>query len=307
MKLYLFLMAAAAVLVTAVVPFPAQAGGVVIVIRRDAPVFDEVKNTFVQQSFVEQIPGLSTQPYYLDGGAGDAAVLKEITEKKPDAVFAVGYFAAKKMRETLPDTPIVAAMVYYPEIDGIISDPKTVVVSSLGSSKELISQLKMFRKIKSIGLLYSSSISPAASSIMADLKSQGVDVADLPVAKQEDIASAFESVKGRIQAMVVLPDNLTQNPDAVRFIVTQSVSGDIMPVSFNENMVSSGMFFSAYFPTDAIGRKSAQVVKELLQYQRVPAVRVQVPDASASALNRGCLQALKLKIPSNMKIGVIYE
>ncbi len=67
------------------------------------------------------------------------------------------------------------------------------------------------------------------------------------------------------------------------------------------------MFFSAYFPTDAIGRKSAQVVKELLQYQRVPAVRVQVPDASASALNRGCLQALKLKIPSNMKIGVIYE
>ena len=307
MKLYLFLIAAAAVLVTAVVPLPAQASGVVIVIRRDAPVFDEVKNTFVQQSFVEQIPGLSTQPYYLDGGAGDAAVLKEITEKKPDAVFAVGYFAAKKMRETLPDTPIVAAMVYYPEIDGIISDPKTVVVSSLGSSKELISQLKMFRKIKSIGLLYSSSISPAASSIMADLKSQGVDVADLPVAKQEDIASAFESVKGRIQAMVVLPDNLTQNPDAVRFIVTQSVSGDIMPVSFNENMVSSGMFFSAYFPTDAIGRKSAQVVKELLQYQRVPAVRVQVPDASASALNRGCLQALKLKIPSNMKIGVIYE
>lgn len=307
MKLYLFLIAAAAVLVTAVIPLPAQASGVVIVIRRDAPVFDEVKNTFVQQSFVEQIPGLSTQPYYLDGGAGDAAVLKDIAEKKPDAVFAVGYFAAKKMRETLPDTPIVAAMVYYPEIDGIISDPKTVVVSSLGSSKELISQLKMFRKIKSIGLLYSSSISPAASSIMAELKSQGVDVADLPVAKQDDIATAFESVKGRIQAMVVLPDSLTQNPDAVRFIVTQSVSKDIMPVSFNENMVSSGMFFSAYFPTDAIGRKSAQVVKELLQYQRVPAVRVQVPDASASALNRGCLQALKLKIPSNMKIGVIYE
>ncbi len=307
MKLYLFLIAAAAVLVTAIIPLPAQAGGVVIVIRRDAPVFDEVKNTFVQQSFVEQIPGLSTQPYYLEGGAGDAAVLKEITEKKPDAVFAVGYFAVKKIREALPDTPIVAAMVYYPEMDGIISDPKTVVISSLGSSKELISQVKMFKKVKSLGMLYSSSISPAAASIMADLKSQGVDVTDLPVAKQEEIAAAFESVKGRVQAIVVLPDGLTQNPDVIRFIVTQSISADIMPISFNENMVSSGMFFSTYFPTDAIGRKSAQVVKELLQYQRVPSVRVQVPDASASALNRGSLQALKLKIPSNMKIGVIYE
>ncbi len=142
---------------------------------------------------------------------------------------------------------------------------------------------------------------------MADLKSQGVDVADLPVAKQEDIASAFESVKGRIQAMVVLPDNLTQNPDAVRFIVTQSVSGDIMPVSFNENMVSSGMFVSAYFPTDAIGRKSAQVVKELLQYQRVSRRKGAGPGRERERAQQGCLQALKLKIPSNMKIGVIYE
>lgn len=307
MKLYLFLIVAAVVVASAFTPVPAEAGGVVIVIRRDAPAFDEVKNSFVQQSFVEQIPGLSTQPYYLDGGAGDAALLKEITDKKPDAVFAVGYFAAKKIRESMPDVPVVAAMVYYPELDGLNTHPQTVIISSLGAPKELISQVKMFKKVKSIGLLHSSSISIAAASLADEFKSQGVDVLDYPVTKIEEIAPLLDGAKGRIQALVVLPDAMTQNPDVVRLIVTQSLSGEIMPLSFSENMVSSGIFFSVYYPTDAIGKKSAQVVKELLQYKRVPAVRLQVPEASASALNKGGLQALKLKIPSNMKIGVIYE
>lgn len=306
MRLYLFLIVVLAALAAAV-PFPAEAGGVVIVLRREAPSYDEVKNSFIQQSFVEQIPGLSTQPYFLDGGAGDAAVLKEITEKKPDAVFTIGYFASKKVREAMPDVPVVASMVYYPEIDGFISDPKTVIISSLGSPKVMMSQVKMFRKVKGVGLLYSSAISPAAPSIAAELKSQGVDVVDLPVAKAEEIPAAIDSVKGRVQALIVLPDPMTHSDNVVRLVVTQALSADIMPLSFGENMVSSGIFFSVYFPTDAVGKKGAQVIKEITQFQRVPAVRMQVPENTTTALNRGSLQALKLKIPSSMKIGVIYE
>lgn len=306
MRLYLFLIVVLAVLAAAVT-FPAEAGGVVIVLRKEAPSYEEVKNSFIQQSFVEQIPGLSTQPYFLDGGAGDAASLKEISEKKPDAVFTIGNFATKKVRETLPDVPLVASMVYYPEVDAIVSDPKTVIISSLGSPKVMMAQVKMFRKVKNLGLLYSSAISPSAPPIVAELKSQGVDVVELPVGKAEEIAPAIESVKGRVQALIVLPDPMTHSDNVVRLVVTQSLSADIMPLSFGENMVSSGIFFSVYFPTDAVGKKGAQVVKELVQFQRVPAVRMQVPETTTTALNRGSLQALKLKIPSSMKIGVIYE
>jgi len=307
MRVCLIVAVLSAVIGAVMTPAPVEASGVVIVMRRDAPSFDEVKNSFIQQSFVEQIPGLSTQPYLITGGAGDAAVFKEISDKRPDAVFAIGHFAATKVREALPETPVIAAMVYYPELNGIVSDPRTAIVSSLGAPKEMISQVKIFRKIKSLGLLYSTSISPAAAVIAAEFKAQGVEVVDMPVGKQEEISLQLEGVKGRMQALVVLPDPITQNPDAIRFIVTQSIAADVLPLSFNEAMVSSGIFFSVYYPTDAIGRKSAQVLKETLQLQRIPAARIQVPETTATALNRGTLQALKLKIPSNMKIGVIYE
>jgi putative tryptophan/tyrosine transport system substrate-binding protein len=186
-------------------------------------------------------------------------------------------------------------------------DPKTVLVSSLGSPKELMIQSRLFRKIKTVGLLHSSAISLSASSIAEDLKAQGVEVIDFPVAKQEDISAVFEGAQGKIQALVILPESLTQNPDVIRFMVTQSVSNNILPLSFSENMVSSGIFFAVFYPTDVIGKKGAQIVKEIVLSQKIPGLRLQTPESSSSALNRGGLQAFKLKIPTNMKIGVIYE
>jgi ABC-type uncharacterized transport system substrate-binding protein len=307
MKLYLFLAVLTGILAAAFFPVPAEAGGVVIVTRKDTPAFDEVKNSFLQQSYVSQTAGIVNQAFYLDGGAGDTALLKGIADKTPDVVFAVGYYAAKKVREAMADVTIVAAMVYYPEMDGMNLDPKTVVISSLGPPRELMIQAKQFRKIKTVGLLHSSTISSSADSIAAELRTQGVEVVDLPIAKQEDISAVFEGAKGRMQAVVILPESLTLNPDVIRFMVTQSVSNDILPLSFSENMVSSGIFFSVFYPTDGIGKKSAQIVKEIVASQKIPAVRVQVPETSNSALNRGGLQAFKLKIPSNMKIGVTYE
>ena len=307
MKLNLFCACCLLVLTGSFLVESFEAGGVIIVSRKDVSAFEEVKNSFIQQSFVEQVPGLNTKAYYLDGSSPDAAVLKEVSEVKPDAVFAIGAFSAKKVREVLPDVPIVTAMVYYPETDGLNLDPKTVVVNSLGSAKELAIEVKSFRKIKTIGLIRFASISSSAEIISSELKSQGLEVLDFPVAKQEDVAPIFEAAKGRIQAILILPDPITQNPDTLRFIVTQSVTNDILPIALNENMVASGAFFAVFYSTDSIGQKVAKTLRELLRLQKIPDIRLQNPETTSSALNKGSMQAFKLKIPSNLKIGVIYE
>jgi ABC-type uncharacterized transport system substrate-binding protein len=308
MKLCLFWAVLVGIVAAMFCPVPAEAGGVVIVTRKDIPAFDEVKNSFIQQSYVEQIAGLVSQAYYLDGTAQDSAVLKLIAEIKPDTVFAIGYYSAKKVRETLPGVPMVAAMIYYPEIDGMNLDPNMVIIKSLGSPKELMTQAKSFRKFKAVGLLHSSELaSSSAASISDELKAQGVDILDFPVAKADEIASVFDGAKGKIQALVVLPDSISQNADSVRFIVTQSVAGDILPLSLNENIVSSGALFAVFYATDSIGRKGAQIVREIGSSRKIPADRLQAPSTTSSALNKGALQAFKLKVPSNLKIGVIYE
>lgn len=307
MRLDLFLVFCLLILAGSLFEEPIQAGGVVIVSRKDIPSFEEVKNNFIQQSFVEQVPGLNTQPYYLDGSAGDPAILKAISEAKPDAVFAIGSFSAKKARGVLPDVPIVTTMVYYPEAEGLNLDPRIVFVNSLGSASELAKDVKVFRKIKTIGVIRSSSISSSATAVFSDLERQGLTVLDFPISKQEDVAPIFEGARGRMQAILILPDPVTQNSDTLRFIITQSIANDILPLALNENMVSSGAFYAAFYSSASIGRKVAKILREIAALKKFPESRLQDPEATTNSLNRGTLQAFKLKIPANFKIGVIYE
>ncbi|MFB3850537.1 MAG: ABC transporter substrate binding protein [Acidobacteriota bacterium] len=281
--------------------------GVFIVQKKDVASYEEVKNNFIQFSFVEQIPNLNTSPYYLDESAKDSEVLNSIAEKKPSIVFAIGSYAAKKVREAMPDVLIVAAMIYYPDAEKFSPNEKTVLIASLGSAKDLMEQIKKFRKIKKVGILHNSQISDSANLYISDLKSAGVEVADFSFTSKDEIQAIFQEVKGQIQALLVLPDSVTLNSDVIRYIVTECISADILPLSLSDRMVSSGFFFSSYFSTESIGKTAAKVVKEVASSGKVPSDKIRFPSDSESSMNKGTLNAFKLKIPSGIKIGVIYE
>jgi ABC-type uncharacterized transport system substrate-binding protein len=114
-------------------------------------------------------------------------------------------------------------------------------------------------------------------------------------------------VKGQIQALLVLPDPVTLNSDVIRYIVTECISADILPLSLSDKMVSSGFFFASYFSNESIGKTAAKVVKEVAAAGKATSDKIRFPNDSESSLNKGTLNAFKLKIPSGIKIGVIYE
>jgi len=281
--------------------------GVYIVLKKNVESYETVKNNFIQFSFVEQISNLDTSPYYLDESANDSAVLKAIAEKNPKVIFAIGSYAAKKVRQTMPDVLIVAAMVYYPEVEKIYPDEKMVIIASLGSAKDLMEKIKAFRKVKKVGILHSSQISESANLYISELKSTGMEVIDYSFSNKDEIQAIFQEVKGNIQALLVLPDTTTLNSDVIRYIATECLSSGILPLALNDKMVSSGFFFASYFSAESIGKAGAQNVKEVTATGKAQSKEIRFPKDSETSLNRGMLNAFKLKIPSGLKIGVIYE
>lgn len=281
--------------------------GVFIVTKMGVQSYEDVKNSFIQMSFVEQINNLESKPIYLDGSNKDKEIITKLSEKKPDAIFAIGPYATKMVREVIKSVLIVSAMVYYPEIDNIQNDPNTVIINSLGSGKDMIDNLKNFRKIKKVGILHSTSLNETASLISSEIEKEGVEVEDLPYSSKDDLQKIFEGLKGKIQSIIILPDPLTQSNDIIRFIVTNCLSLDILPVTFNDSMVSSGILFASYFSTDSIGETSAKTLKEIALTKSIPKNRFINPNKTTTSLNKGTLNAMKLKLPSNIKIGVIYE
>ncbi|MCX7830227.1 MAG: hypothetical protein N2445_04110 [Acidobacteria bacterium] len=281
--------------------------GVFIVQKKNVAVFEEVKNNFIQFSFVEQVPNLNTSVYYLDETANDATVLNSLAEKKPNIVFAIGSYSAKKVRETMPNVFIIASMIYYPEAEKIYPDEKTILIGSLGSGKDLVEQIKPFRKIKKLGLLHHSQIAESVNLFISELKSAGIEVTDYSFSSKDEIQAIFQEVKGKIQALLVLPDSITLNNDVIRYIVTECVASDILPLALNDKMVSSGFFFASYFSSESIGKTAAKVAKEVATTGKAPSDKIRFPQESETSLNKGTLNAFKLKIPSGIKIGVVYE
>ena len=281
--------------------------GVYIVQKSGVSAYEEVKNTFIQMSFVEQILNLQTPPILLDGSEKDSKTVAQLAEKKPSCIFAIGSYSVKKVREVLKDVPIVCAMDYYPEIDKIYDDEKCVVINSIGSEKQLLNDLKNFKKIKRIGILHLDTISRTASEIAYRFSEEKVEVEDLPFSRKDDLSNIFGNLKGKLQTLLFLNNLDGDDSDTINFIVTNCNSLDIFPVAFNDQIVSKGFLYGCYFSGESIAQTSAKVVKDIVTTNQIPQNRFITPKDTTNSVNKKTLNDFKLKIPSNMKIGVMYE
>jgi ABC-type uncharacterized transport system substrate-binding protein len=285
----------------------ASASGVYIVSRKGVDVYGDATAGFMQMAYSLQIPGFNAKAVELDGTAGDDAALANLKGQSPSLVFAVGAYAAKKVRQAMPDVWIVYGMVYYPEAEGFTGDAKMVGVSSLGPTKSLAANLKPIIKGKTLVVLYSRTIEAAIPGLVDRLKGDGLDAQAKPVADATGLQAAFDAVKDQCRAILLLPDPITSNPDALRFLVSQCVNAGIAPVSLSEPLVAGGVLLASFYPPDSVGNRAARVAAEILSTGKAPDERVVSPPDSATAVNKGTAQALRINFPKNFRPEVSYE
>ena len=286
----------------------AEAAGVFIVSRAGVTAYNDAKAGFMQMAYSLQLPGFNPKTVELNGTAADDAALAVLKAQNPSLVYAVGSYAARKVRESVPDAWVVYSMVYYPEVEGFTDDPKMVGVASLGPPKALAGLLKALGvKTKGLVFIHSAAIQKAVPGLLSKLNSEGFDGTAKSVASDKDLQAALDSVKDQAKLILLLPDPVTSNPDAVRFVVSQCIAAKIPPVSLSEAMVSDGALCGSFYPASAIGNQAAKVAQALLASGQVQGERVVAPIESQTALNKGTADAMRITPPKGLNIEVTYE
>jgi len=285
-----------------------EAAGVFIVSRAGVTAYNDAKAGFMQMAYSLPLPGFNPKTVELNGSAADEAALAALKVQSPALVYAVGSYAARKVRETLPETWVVYGMVYYPEVEGFTDDPKMVGIASLGPPKALANLLKALGgKTKGLVVIHSEAVQKAMPGLLSRLATDGFEATAKSVASAKDLQPAFDAVKEQAKAILLLPDPITSSPDAVRFIVSQCVAAKIPPVSLSEILVSDGALCASFYPASAIGNQAAKVSQAILASNKAPSDRVVPPLESETALNSGTANALKITLPKDLRIGVTYE
>jgi putative ABC transport system substrate-binding protein len=133
--------------------------------------------------------------------------------------------------------------------------------------------------------------------VQAVARGLGIEVAPLEIRRAEDIASAFEALKGQADALYVVGDALI-NANRTR-IITFSLSARL-PMIFNTRSFVQASGLMSYGPnvSDLFGR-TAELVDKILRGTKPGDIPVEQPSRFELVINLTTAKALGLTIPES--------
>jgi putative ABC transport system substrate-binding protein len=241
-----------------------------------------------------------------DGASLDPA---EFVRLKVD-VIVTGGNAAVAAKQASSVVPIVFALVDDPVGSGLVASLArpggNVTGLSMQSTDLAGKRLALLREVVS-GLrrlaIMANVDYPAAVQEMGEIQAAagtlGLDVATFEIRRAEDIAPAFEALKGRVEALYVVGDALVMT-HRVR-INTLALSTRLPTIFFLREYVEAGGLMS-YGPIIAdLFRRAADFVDKILRGAKPGEIPVEQPTKFDLAINLTTAKALGLDVPLHLQ------
>jgi putative tryptophan/tyrosine transport system substrate-binding protein len=165
-----------------------------------------------------------------------------------------------------------------------------------GKRLELLRELvPRLRRLAIMGNADNSATVLEMGDVLTKARNQGLDVVTLEIRRAQDIASAFEALKGRADALYVCNDPLV-NTNRIR--INTSALGARLPTIYNwrENVEAGGlMSYGANFPDTF--RRTAELIDKVLRGVKPADIPVEQPTKFDLVINLTTAKALGLEIP----------
>ena len=237
-----------------------------------------------------------------------AEIAAEFVRLKVDVIVTVGTAAAAAKQAT-PVIPIVFAVAADPvgsglvaslarpggNVTGLSNQQVDIASKRLELLREVLPDFRRLAIIANVGY-------PAAvldmNEVQVAARKFGLDVVDkLEIRKPEDVAPAFDALKGGAQALYVCGDALV---DAVRARINTLALGARLPTIYpNREYLQAGGLMS-YGPNfSSLFRSAAEYVDKILRGAKPGDLPVEQPTKFELVINLTAAKALGLTIPES--------
>jgi putative ABC transport system substrate-binding protein len=236
-------------------------------------------------------------------------IAAEFVRLKVDVIVTVGT-AAASAKQTTSVIPIVFAVAADPVGSGLVASlarPGGNVTGlslqqtdAAGKRLELLREvLPDFRRLAIIANVGYPAAVLDMNEVQVAARTLGVDVVDkLEIRKPEDVAPAFDALKGGAQALYVCGDALI---DSLRARINTLALGARLPTLYpNREYLQAGglMSYGPYFP--ALFRRSADFVDKILRGTKPGSIPVEQPTKFELVINLTAAKALRIDIPPTL-------
>jgi putative ABC transport system substrate-binding protein len=238
-----------------------------------------------------------------------AEIATEFVRSKVDAIVTAGTEPIIAVKQVTSEVPIVFALAVDPVAAGLVASLArpggNATGLSIQSSDLAGKRLELLRDIlpnlRRLAILANVSNPGSAlelSEAEAAARTLGLDVTRMEIRRAEDIAPAFEAIKGHADALYVGPDALV-NANRVR-IHTLSLTAQLPTVYGFRGYVEVGGLISYGANFTDLFRRAAEVTDKVLRGAKPVNIPVEQPTKFELVINLTTAKALGLTIPDKL-------
>ena len=238
-----------------------------------------------------------------------AEIASEFVRFNVDAIVTAGTESTIAVKQVTSEVPIVVALATDPVAAGLVASLARPGGNVTGFSHQgtdiAAKRLELLREIlpnlRRLAILVNVN-NPGSVLEMreaeAAARTLGLDVTKLEIRRAEDIAPAFEAIKGRADALYVPPDALV-NANRVR-IHTLSLSAQLPDVYGFRGYVEVGGLMSYGADFTDLFRRAAEIVNKILRGPKPADIPVEQPTKFDLVVNLTTAKALGLNVPDKL-------
>jgi len=232
----------------------------------------------------------------------------EFLRRHVDVIVTYGS-AAAVLKQATTTIPIVLAVAFDPVSAGLVTSlaqPAGNVTGISIQQPELIGKrLELLREVipqlRRLAIMANANYAPPmleAERVRATAHALDLEAARLEIWRSEEIAPAFEAIRGKADALYVVSDALTAGNRTL--ITTLALSGRLPTILSYGDYVESGGLMS-YGPNYAnLFRQAADMVDKILHGTKPGEIPVEQPSKFELVINLATARAIGLTVPSTV-------
>jgi putative ABC transport system substrate-binding protein len=234
-------------------------------------------------------------------------IAAEFVRSKVDVIFTSGTPPTVAAKRATSEIPIVFAPAGDPLASGLVASlarPGENVTGLSNQTADIASKRvdllrELAGQVRRLAILVKSSYNASAASEMREVKAAagtlGIEVVLLEIGQAEDIGPAFETLKGRADALYVVIDSLVTTH--ANRINTLALGARLPTMHGARELVAAGGLMSYAANYEEIFRRGAEYIDKILRGTKPADIPVEQPTKFDLVINLTTAKVLGLPIP----------
>jgi putative ABC transport system substrate-binding protein len=230
----------------------------------------------------------------------EAEIMGKVRRNRPDLILAIGMDALNKLK-TVKDVPIVYVMVLNPRELKRDGGNITGVSMNLAPERQFSMLREVLPNVKKIAIFFDpDKIGFYVSRVQNAASLMGIELLTKKVHSSREAVAAVDALKGRVDALWLLPDTTVVNPSTIDLLLLSSIENKIPVLTFSEKYTEKGALLSLEVDAVESGKQAGEMAVKILGGANVNGVKDE--DARDSILTVNLIVAKKLGIPISVNV-----